>query len=341
MAERRVDEAARAFLRTLGGHDKLAGDDKLAVELSGPARGALGVDAAPEGLDELEAAATTSSDPHPLAEATDAAAADLPASIAANREVADLDETSDADAPDAGEPSAASSTASAEAMSRGLFSARRAHPMVLHDQLQARYGDDWLFWEPETLWWAIRRDFGPLSDLCRNKIQALRLAVTSYAPWSDWDTFENCGVAWNDGIPIFGAFQPLTPSELAFACQLLQELHPEAPLGHEVIAYQAAILDETGFVYAPESWFPGAQRLLDRKSTDSAFRAAVENAWTEVQDKNLTAVQWRADNPVDIHIGRLLVVRTYLQERAALRSASTQSASRPTERGPLTPSVPA
>lgn len=218
-----------------------------------------------------------------------------------------------------------------------IFSARRTHPMRLFDVLQAKYGDDWLHWEPETLWWAIRRDFGPVGELTRNKLQALRTAAKSYSPWDDWDVFENCGLAWNDLIPIFGAYQPMTPSQTAFTTQIMKELHPEAPWGHEVAAYQAAVLDDAGFVFAPEEWFPDAQSLLDRNVEVTGMKVEVARAWEQLRDKDLGDVEWRSDNPVDISVAKLLVVKTYLNERAALRNGDAGD-ERPTV--PSTPTSP-
>jgi hypothetical protein len=194
--------------------------------------------------------------------------------------------------------------------------------MRLFDVLSATYGEDWLSWEPETLWWAIRRDFGPVGELTRNKIQALRLAATSYSPWADWDVFEKCGLAWNDLVPVFGAWQPMTPSQVAFTVQILRELHPEAPWDHEAAAYEAAVLDENGFVFAPEQWFPGAQALLDRKTENAPFKAEIQSAWEKLAGQDLSSLEWRADEPLDVHIARLFVIQTYLAERAALRSGT-------------------
>src|SRR5690606_15858251 len=97
-----------------------------------------------------------------------------------------------------------------------LFTNKRAHPLQILDVLTARYGTEWTEWEPETLWWALRRDFGPVGELARNKIGALRVAVTTDLPWLDWDVFEDSGLTWNDTIPIIGAFQPMTPAQTAF-----------------------------------------------------------------------------------------------------------------------------
>lgn len=221
-----------------------------------------------------------------------------------------------------------------------VFSALRSHPLRIYDVLNAKYGvDTWVFWEPETLWWAIRRDFGPVGEVARNKIQALMIAALTYTPWGDWDVFENCGLAWNDLVPIFGAYQPMTPSQIAFTVSIMETVHPGPPWDNEVSAYIAMILEENGFAYAPEEWFPGAQALLDRKSEFAGFKVDVEKAWLTLGKKDLSGVEWREDNPVDIHIAKLLVVRSYLEARAELRSGTPALEQAPVNSTPTSPPV--
>jgi len=202
-----------------------------------------------------------------------------------------------------------------------LFANRQAHPLVLAEVLRGRYNDSWVKWEPETLWWTIRRDFGRIGELTREKVMALRVALQTAFPWQDWDVFENCAVAWNDHTPIFGAYQPLLPSQAAFAVSILRELHPGLTFDHEISAYLGAVCDEAGMSYAPEEWFPGAQPLLDRKEWLVAFKADVESAWAKISPMSaaqIAKIEFQA-NPLDIHIGRLIAVREYLATRESIR----------------------
>ena len=200
-----------------------------------------------------------------------------------------------------------------------LFTDRRAHPLQIFDVLTMRYKEQWADWEPETLWWALRRDFGPVGELTRNKIQALTLAATTDMPWLDWDVFENCGQAWNDNIPIFGAYQPMTPMQAAFTVQILRGVRPDEEFGHEVQAYLAAVLDEHGWVYAPEEWFDGAQQLLDRKTWMLGFKADVATAWKQIADVPPEDIEWQQDDARGIHLLKLAVVKRYLESREELR----------------------
>jgi len=200
-----------------------------------------------------------------------------------------------------------------------LFTNRRAHPLQIFDVLIMRYKQAWPEWEPDTLWWALRRDFGPVGEIARNKIQALTFAASTDTPWLDFDSFENCGQAWNDFLPIFGAFQPLTPMQVAFAVQVLRGIRPEDEFGHEVNAYIAAVLDEHGWVYAPEEWFAGAQAILDRKDWLVGLKADVAQAWKHIKDIPAQEIEWEGDDARSIHLLKLAVVKSYLDGRAELR----------------------
>jgi hypothetical protein len=200
-----------------------------------------------------------------------------------------------------------------------LFTDKRAHPLQILDVLTMRYQEDWVEWEPETLWWALRRDFGPVGEVTRNKIMALRLAVSTDAPWLDWDTFENCSLAWNDVIPLFGAYQPVTPAQAAFGVHVLRSIRADEEFRWEVRVYIAAILEENGFVFAPEEFFDGAQEVIDRKLWLVGLKTELADAWEKIRDIDPREIEWDEGNPLHVHLVKLAVINLYLQEREALR----------------------
>jgi hypothetical protein len=201
-----------------------------------------------------------------------------------------------------------------------LFTDKRAHPLQLLEVLTMRYKTEWTEWESDTLWWSLRRSFGPVGELVRNKIMALRLTATTDIPWIDWDVFEDCGLSWNDVVPVIGSFQPMTPMQLAFAIQIMRGIRPDDPFAHEVKAYIAAVLDEHGWVWAPEEWFDGAQEVLERNREHLVgLKNEVIQAWEQVQDADPTQIEWSEDDPRDIHVLKLFVVKRYLEEREAAR----------------------
>lgn len=202
-----------------------------------------------------------------------------------------------------------------------LFTDKRAHPLQILDVLTMRYQTEWVEWEPSTLWWALRRDFGPVGEIARNKIMALRVAVSMDMPWLDWDVFEDSGLAWNDIVPVIGAFQPMSPAQTAFAVSILRRIRSDEEFDPEVVAYIGAILEENGFAYAPEEFFGPVQGLLDRRRWLLGFKQEVATAWDQIKDVDPTTIEWRDDHPLDIHLLKLAVVKVYLDEREALREA--------------------
>jgi len=293
-----INEAEQAFFGLL----QEDGLPKYAVELAAETVDALGIPSvSPSMLDQLEEQASQLEPPVPDESV----------------EVATFDRADDPPSPD--EEASPEPVLPERATHGRLFSDKRANPLQILDVLTMRYKDEWPKWESDTLWWAIRRDFGPVGEVCRNKIGALRVAVSTDIPWLDWDVFEDCGLAWNDIIPVIGTFQPMTPMQTAFAFHILQSIRPDEKLNHEVRAYIGAILDDHGFVYAPEPMFGPVQDLLDRKVWLTGFRSDVAMTWEKVKGMNPEDIDWKPDDPMDIHVLKLAVVQRYLAERAALR----------------------
>lgn len=221
-----------------------------------------------------------------------------------------------------------------------LFSSKRAHPLQMFEVLNMRYEAKWGEWESETLFWALRRDFGPVGDLSRNKVQALRLAATTDMTWLDWDVFEDSGLAWNDVIPIIGKFQPMSPAQTAFAVEVLRGIRDDEEFSHEVNTYIAAILVDHGYVYAPEGFFAGAQDIISKSREDLLpLQVEVQRAWEGSRETDPSTIQWDPENPVDVHVLKLHAVQRYLSDRDTLRS-KVSGTSVPATAAPPIPSVP-
>jgi hypothetical protein len=215
-----------------------------------------------------------------------------------------------------------------------LFGSKRAHPLDLFDTLNMRYKESWAAWEPETLLWSLRRDFGPVGNLVMNKIQAMGVAGRTDVPWQDWDIFENSGLAWNDIIPIFGAFQPVTPMQIAFTVTILNSIRKDE-FANEVNAYIAAILDDHGIVYAPPEWFAGAQSLLDRDNNTPGLLTDIKKAWKVAKKVNPEEIDWNTEDAVEVQVLKLAVIKRYLEERQAIRGTIPVGTLSSTTLGPI------
>lgn len=340
-----TDKAEADFFHTLLGAGSLR---KTAVDLEAETADLLGVPAvSPSTLDQLEAQAGGGAEPEPEAEQAQPAAPPVHPAMQPLLDGPPQEPQVDENAPPpelgredqvaVEDEEAAVPEVPSRASHGRLFSDKLAHPIQIFEVLNGRYRSEWDDWEPETLWWAIRRDFGPVGDLTRNKIGALTVAVGTDAPWQDWDTFENCGLAWNDMVPCFGANQLLTPMQVAFTIQILRQIRAEEMFSNEVNAYIAYVLDENGWVYAPEEWFGDAQALLDRKQWLIAFKSDVANAWMRVRDIDPLTVDWNANDALSIHLIRMHVVKRYLDERALLKQDISGAAISPVGVSPPVP----
>jgi hypothetical protein len=288
--------------------------NKAAIDLDPSVADALGIPTvSPMDLDDLENGASTA-ETAPQSDADQPALDEQPAADSMDVGAFDAVDLPPADEEDVPQPELPTRTTHGR-----LFGNKRASPLQILDVLTMRYNTEWSDWESDTLWWALRRDFGPVGELTRNKIGALRVAVTSDAPWLDWDVFEDCGLAWNDVTPIIGAFQPMTPMQMAFAVSVLHEIRSDEQFDTEVKAYIASILEDNGWVFAPPEFFDGAQELLDRKVWLVGFRQQVMAAWERVKDVDPSKIEWDYNSPLDIHLLKLLTVKHYVAERAALR----------------------
>ena len=195
--------------------------------------------------------------------------------------------------------------------SRNVLKGSTTHPLLIAALMKTKYGDSWASWLPETLWETLRRDIGPVSEVSQNKIQALAVSLATNFTWSDWTTFENCGRAFNNTIPIFGQLQPLSPGEAAFTVSVLDAL-TEEELSSEVLGYIASVCMYNGIVYAPEDMFGKVQPFIDAQSKDTAIRDEVKKAWASLGKQDISQVDLIDDRPLDVQVTKLWSVREYL-----------------------------
>jgi len=338
-----VNEAEQSFFDVLSGSVAI----KTAAELAQETTDALGIPSvSPSILDQLEEQASggsaqeASSPEQEQVEAPADREGDVPSEsedqieAAAAEQVAQVDQTD----PEPKEPRAPEPELPSRTTHGKLFSDKTAHPIQLLEVLTMKYGAEWAEWESDTLWWSLRKGFGSVGELTRNKIMALRVAATTDLPWIDWDIFEDCGLSWNDTIPNIGAFQPMTPMQLAFAIQVCREIRPDDEFAHEVKAYIAAILDDHGWVWAPEEYFGDVQDILERgREHLVGLKQEVIAAWKKVRKVDPHTIDWTDEDPLTIHTMKLFTVQMYLQGRADLRENTPGRQSSSTTTSPPVP----
>jgi len=137
------------------------------------------------------------------------------------------------------------------------FTHRESHPLVLNLLMISEFGPDCLAWEPETCWVEIKKTWGgSVSDLNKNKIQAVRTAHVSDYPYQRWEVFDSVCAGLVGSVPRFDMIQKPSPHRAAFALDVLKQVKEDLPFSKEVLKYCGASMMDYGMVYGPGTLEP-------------------------------------------------------------------------------------
>lgn len=137
------------------------------------------------------------------------------------------------------------------------FTHRDTHPLVLNLLMISEFGPDYLGWEPETCWLEVRNTWGgSISELNRNKIQAVRTCHTSDLPYKRWNVFDNVCAGLVGSSPRFDMIQKPSPHRAALALEVLSQIKEDVEFSPEVIKYCGASMLDYGMVYGPGALSP-------------------------------------------------------------------------------------
>lgn len=187
------------------------------------------------------------------------------------------------------------------------------NPIVLKNFLVDKYGIDWLDWLPEVLNKTLFEDKEPgaLSD----KIQAIRICLTTDTPWLEWHIFENIGKAFNHQIPSFEVLQPLTVGECITTMDTMIKLRDDEEFSSEVLSYVASIAANSEYVHLPLALHVGkAQSFLDSLIHDSELSYKTQLAWEKIKDKDILNAKFSDDDSVHRQLAKLALAQQYYRE---------------------------
>lgn len=137
------------------------------------------------------------------------------------------------------------------------FSHRDTHPLVLNLLMISEFGPNYLGWEPETCWHEIKQTFGGnISEVNRNKLQAIRTAHTTDAPYKRWEMFDLVCAGLVGSGPRFDLIQKPSPHRASFALDVLSQVKEDVPFSDEVHKYCSAAMLDYGMVYGPGALEP-------------------------------------------------------------------------------------
>lgn len=193
------------------------------------------------------------------------------------------------------------------------------HPMVIDVLLTGICGTGWWGWEPETLSYVFDnlRKFGmTITQVNRDKAQAMAvLHVTNY-PWMDWHVFEKTCMALNGMSPEFTHVEEATPGMMLVAVEIMAKT-AENRLSPQVVKYIAARCVANGQMIFPD---PDYQDAVEREirsliSHDVSPETAVglRNIWEEFVAKNGMSVDPKViDSLSEDDLGDVQVLRAYI-----------------------------
>lgn len=187
--------------------------------------------------------------------------------------------------------------------------------LYLRDFLFDAFGKDWVNWSYETIFKTIDQE---LSEILKNKIMALSVAMTTDYPWQEWHIFENTGKSFNHQLPRFDYIQPLTPGECLVTSNILEDIRGEEKFTNEVAIYVATSFLSNGMIYIPKEWdFKNLiQKHIDNFIYDFDLKKETEIAWNKIKTiKDIVSLEFK-ETPLEIQLGKLAVIQQYLKENA-------------------------
>lgn len=139
---------------------------------------------------------------------------------------------------------------------------------VLYTILVNQYGEDWLEWDPVTIYLELREDFGaePSSETM-DRLSALLIALTTGEFFARFEAFAAVIHAFCEGAPSFSMFDPVEPEEIGWTVIELSLIRDLLPFGYSVREYIKTALHADG--YSPAEPPPVLGHVLEVKDPSS------------------------------------------------------------------------
>jgi len=180
-------------------------------------------------------------------------------------------------------------------------------------------GNQFLSWEPESIWKELEDKGVELPLENRDKLQACLTCIKGDSFFWDALGFEKIISAFNS-IPISSdTIQEMTPAQIAWgvleATVISNFAGNDHDFDYEPAKYTAVSLHRAGFVLAP-SLLVFAQYDLDglNRDNDKELKQEVIKKWGQLDKSALEKVELGED-PTDIQVARLVAVDLYLSTR--------------------------
>lgn len=148
--------------------------------------------------------------------------------------------------------------------------------VVLDRLLASLYGDEWLEWDPTTIYLELKDDLeaDPSSETM-DRISALLVLKTSDEFFTRADAFSSIVNTLASGLPSFNIFDPVTAEEAAWALTEAAFIRRMAPFSESVKTYLRTTLSAEGLLGSDIPVFQaaleaGEEGLLPAESANKA-----------------------------------------------------------------------
>lgn len=185
------------------------------------------------------------------------------------------------------------------------------NPVEIYRWLTTIYKDNWLLWESKVLSNNFKNKKIAISDTNFQLILALRLLVVTQRPWLEPGIFEKVVLALN-GIKIHpGIMEDVTPQQMAFAIECMEDISPSNEFSEDVKKYIAAKCFVYGLVYLePPLAFVNIyiNELIKNRSDLQLLQDQIKKGRNKVDIKN---------NNLKFQISELNAIGEYIRRRYA------------------------
>lgn len=195
-----------------------------------------------------------------------------------------------------------------------LFAHPDSHPVVLDIALIARYGVDWLGWEPETIELRAGQDFVAISDLNLSKVMACKTLHLVDSYWLDWEVFNWCTMPFNSVFPDFDVLQVPTVAQCLVSVDIANRIRSNVLWSDEVKRFIETVYKHAG-LFVPLS--PTEFVTMDTTGLPLDV-PEIKRRWTDVRASGKAPTQ---ENAEDEQLRGMLLSYEHLEEsRQRLRA---------------------
>lgn len=191
--------------------------------------------------------------------------------------------------------------------------------------MQCLFDNNWLLWEPETLWLELKHQHVDVPKGNRQQIMAGRSLITTGRFWYDANAFEIACLAFCNEEPTFFGAEDAPVMCINWAVFEADLIHRDftkeiLEFDREPISYTAVQLYREGFVIPPPMLEMAREELEKRLPKEtSKLAATIREAWAAAPKGEALLNAAYPETPEGVQLARLASVQLFFEQRMRLR----------------------